>query len=195
MGRNRTIDRDAVLDAAERVVSRDGAAHLTLEAVAVEAGISKASVLYDYKAKKALIKAVIERRVAIETGRMRDFIVNLGNAPDAAIRGRIVAAFRSISDEDRAVGISLAAALAQDPDLREPIQQFYSDLIAEIMASSRQPRGALLALLAVEGFKLMEWFGFHAWPPEEGARLKRELLWLVGQPPGLVDVPPVLAGV
>src|SRR3546814_3386421 len=33
MARPRTIDRDAVLDAAQRVVARDGAAGLTLEAV------------------------------------------------------------------------------------------------------------------------------------------------------------------
>ena len=57
MGRLRIIDRDAVLTAAERVVRRDGAARLTIEAVAAEAGISKASVLYDYKTKQALIKA------------------------------------------------------------------------------------------------------------------------------------------
>ena len=51
MGRKRTIEPDAVLDAAEQVVMRDGAARLTLDAVACAAGISKASVLYDYKTK------------------------------------------------------------------------------------------------------------------------------------------------
>ena len=57
MGRTRVIDREAVLLAAERVITRDGAARVTLEAVAAEAGISKASVLYDYKTKQALLKA------------------------------------------------------------------------------------------------------------------------------------------
>ena len=42
MGRRRTIDRNAILQAAERVVHRSGAARLTLDAVAAEAGISKA---------------------------------------------------------------------------------------------------------------------------------------------------------
>ncbi|MEE3100094.1 MAG: TetR/AcrR family transcriptional regulator, partial [Pseudomonadota bacterium] len=37
MGRRRSVDRDALLDAAETVVRRDGAARLTLEAVAAEA--------------------------------------------------------------------------------------------------------------------------------------------------------------
>ncbi|MBL6430319.1 MAG: TetR family transcriptional regulator [Alphaproteobacteria bacterium] len=64
MGRKRTIEPDAVLDAAEQVVMRDGAARLTLDAVACAARINKASVLYDYKTKQALIKAVLERRLA-----------------------------------------------------------------------------------------------------------------------------------
>ena len=55
MGRKRAIDQQQVLDAAERVVGRDGAANLTVDAVAREAGVSKASVLYDYKSKQALI--------------------------------------------------------------------------------------------------------------------------------------------
>src|SRR3546814_8507750 len=70
MARPRTIDRDVVLDAAQRVVARDGAAGLTLEAVAAEAGISKASVLYDYGTKQALMKALIERRIAAEDSRI-----------------------------------------------------------------------------------------------------------------------------
>lgn len=44
MGRIRVIDRDHLLDAAEAVVARDGAVKLTLESVAAEAGVSKASV-------------------------------------------------------------------------------------------------------------------------------------------------------
>ena len=44
MARPRVIKQDDILDAAEAVVVRCGAAHLTLDAVAVEAGISKASV-------------------------------------------------------------------------------------------------------------------------------------------------------
>src|SRR3546814_17040256 len=69
--------RDAVLDAAQRVVARDGAAGLTLEAVAAEAGISKASVLYDYGTKQALMKALIERRIAAEDSRIGEIEAGL----------------------------------------------------------------------------------------------------------------------
>lgn len=64
MGRKRVIDQQAVLDAAERVVGRDGAANLTIDAVAREAGINKASVLYDHKSKQALVEAVVDRALS-----------------------------------------------------------------------------------------------------------------------------------
>src|SRR3546814_15074706 len=85
MARPRTIDRDAVLDAAQRVVARDGAAGLTLEAVAAEAGISKASVLYDYGTKQALIKALLERRIAAEDSRIGELEAGLADVPHPAI--------------------------------------------------------------------------------------------------------------
>jgi AcrR family transcriptional regulator len=45
MGRSRKLDREALLDAAQEVVSRDGASNLTIEAVAANAGVGKATVL------------------------------------------------------------------------------------------------------------------------------------------------------
>ena len=61
MGRKRVIDQEAILDAGEAVVARDGVTGLTLEAVAKQAGISKAAVIYDYKSKQAVIEAIVER--------------------------------------------------------------------------------------------------------------------------------------
>ncbi|WP_084500687.1 SMR family transporter [Halalkalibacillus halophilus] len=54
-----------ILDAASRVVVREGVDRLTLETVAKEAGVSKGGLLYHYSTKDALIMAmnvyVIER--------------------------------------------------------------------------------------------------------------------------------------
>lgn len=184
MGRVRVIDRDAVLCAAERVVSRNGAARMTIEAVAAEAGISKASVLYDYKTKQALIKAVIERRVAAESRRLREIIEGFSEAPDCAIRGCIAAvANRSLSDADRAVALSLTAALAQDPELRAPLQEKCCQQIAEILETSSRPRNALLAFLALEGLKLLECFGIYTWPEDERRRLLEEISGLAAGRP------------
>lgn len=183
MGRRRTIDRDALLDAAERVVAREGAAHLTLDAVAAEAGISKASVLYDYKTKRTLIRALIERRVAFENARLESYIARHPGEPDIQILGRLAAKSRSMSDKDRDIALNLCAALAQDGALREPIQQLYRRQIAEIIDGAGSPRGAMLAFLAIEGLSLLEWFGFMVWPADERERLLADIGWLIRQTP------------
>ncbi|MDF2619304.1 MAG: TetR/AcrR family transcriptional regulator [Xanthobacteraceae bacterium] len=183
MGRQRSIDRDAVLDAAERVVVRDGAANLTLEAVAAEAGISKASVLYDYKTKRALIRTLIERRVAADEELVQRFVDAQAERPDARIRGYIAATTRSFSDEERSVGLNLCAALAQDEALREPVQQSLRATIAEIETSSAHPRGAMLAFLSIQGLMLLDWFGLYNFSPPERERLIAEIGWLIQQSP------------
>ncbi|WP_193179551.1 TetR/AcrR family transcriptional regulator [Nisaea sediminum] len=184
VGRPRTIDREAVLDAAQTVAARDGAAYLTLEAVATEAGISKASVLYDYKNKQALMKAMIERRIAAEDARIEEIKSRLGpDAPNAAIRSRLIAESRELSDEDRAVTLSLCASVAGDADLREPVREMMARRVTRVRDTSENPRGAMLAFLAIEGLMALEWLSLYEWPSEERRRLMSEIHWLVDQKP------------
>ena len=192
MGRKRSIDQGAVLDAAERVVARDGAARLTLDAVAGEAGISKASVLYDYKSKQALIAALVERSVAADNAFNQSKIESLGPVDNATIRGRILAAAEPFPEAFRAVALNLCAALAQDADLRRTIQANQQAVIADITASSANPRGALLAYLALEGLKLLESLDYHSWPRAERDAILADIAWLVDAEPG-ASPPPAAA--
>ncbi len=183
MGRHRVIDRNAVLEAAERVVLRDGVGRLTLDAVAAEAGISKASVLYDCKTKQGLIAAMIERRVALEDAKIADAMQHQGDGPDQMVKARLDVASRRVSDEDRNVILSLCGFLAEDARLREPIQRSVRKRMQDIQADARNPRGALLAFLAVEGLMALEWLDFHAWTEDERGRLMSEIRWLIDQTP------------
>jgi len=183
MGRHRVIDRNAVLEAAERVVLRDGAGRLTLDAVAAEAGISKASVLYDCKTKQGLIAAMIERRVALEDAKLADAMQHQGDGPDQVVKARLDVASRRVSDEDRNVILSLCSFLAEDASLREPIQRSVRKRMQDVQSGARNPRGALLAFLAIEGLMALEWLDFHAWTEDERDRLVREIRWLINQAP------------
>jgi len=51
--------RRGVLDAAERLVDRHGAARLTLAGVAWEAGVSKGGLLYHFGTRDELIAAML----------------------------------------------------------------------------------------------------------------------------------------
>src|ERR1700748_1993101 len=59
--------RELLLDAAERVAVRQGAAHLTLEAVAKEAKVGKGGLIYHFPSKKALFQAMLERAIKLYT--------------------------------------------------------------------------------------------------------------------------------
>ena len=55
--------RDRLLDAAETIVARDGVTHLTFDAVAAHAQVSKGTALYHFACKEDLTTAMIERFV------------------------------------------------------------------------------------------------------------------------------------
>nr|WP_280924982.1 MULTISPECIES: TetR/AcrR family transcriptional regulator [unclassified Ciceribacter] len=193
VGRKRVIDQQAVLDAAERVVGRDGAANLTIDAVAKEAGINKASVLYDHKSKQALLEAVVDRAFERDNAHHFGIEEQLADPDDRAIRGRILAAAAPPPEEFRAVALNLSAALALDATLRLKMQENQARTIARIMETSASARGALLAYLALEGLKFLEHLDFHHFPREERDRLLREINWLVTTQPGESDLPDIAA--
>jgi AcrR family transcriptional regulator len=182
MGRKRVIDQDQILDAAEAVVARDGASRLTLEAVAAAAGISKASVIYDFKSKQALIEAVVARAVRHDNAFNAGMIALRDGAPNAVIHGRIDAAAAPLPDEFRAVALNLCAALAQDRQLRQAIQANQAAVIDSIRQTSPKPRSALLAYLALEGLKLLESLDYHSWPGDERARILADIHSLADLP-------------
>lgn len=179
VGRKRVIDQQAILDAGEAVVARLGAANLTLDAVAEEAGISKASVIYDFKTKQALIEAIVERAFRIDGERHAAAEAEL-NAPDsAAIRGRIKVASEPPPEEFKPVALSLTMALTIDAALRSRMQRSQAETIMRIAETASSPRGALLAYLAVEGLKFLEYLDFHHFSPNERERIIRDIDWLV----------------
>jgi AcrR family transcriptional regulator len=184
MGRTRVISEEQVLDAAENVVKKKGASHLTIEAVASQAGISKASVLYIYKTKGALIKAVVDRLIRADAAVNESAITGLGQVDDAVIRGRILAASDSMKDEMRSVALNLTASLAHDPRLRKSGRLYLESVVTRIKETSAHPRGAMLAHLALEGMKLLELLDLHTWTESERKHLMKDIEWLVGTDPG-----------
>jgi AcrR family transcriptional regulator len=189
MGRKRVIDQQAVLDAAERVVGRDGAANLTIDAVAKEAGVNKASVLYDHKSKQALVEAVVDRAFERDNAHHAGIESRLDDPKDRAIRGRILAAAEPPPEEFRAVALNLSAALALDEGLRAKMKENQARTISRIEETSPAPRGALLAYLALEGLKFLEHLDFHHFTREERDRVLREINWLVSVDTQEADLP------
>lgn len=151
MGRTRKLDGEAILRAAEEVARRDGAAGLTLGAVATHAGVGKATVLYDHKTMNGLVVALIRRLFAQEERRIGEMQAALGGRPDAAIRARIAAADRCFTENERSLVNLIVATVANNPELREAARDFFDRSLAEVTAGATAPRSAAVAFLALHG--------------------------------------------
>lgn len=182
MARPRVIEHTDILDAAEAVVLAGGASKLTIEAVASEAGISKARVLYDYKSKQELIRAVVRRRIGEDRDRLRSFMSSMEGTKDCCILAHIDRASEGMPGDLQTVAISLVSSLARDSEMSCEMQGLFQSELQDILVGSSNPRSALLAFLAIEGLRLLEFLGCHKWPEEERAAILEDIGCLLTVP-------------
>lgn len=160
MGRKQTIDRGALLDAAERVVLRDGAGQLTMDAVAAEAGVSKGGVLYAFPSKDALIDALFNRVFASMDKIAEDFIARTGGDGDNWARAHVLAS-RNAETLITERSVALIANFMRSPEYRKGAREYYATILDRLDLGTMAGRKARLALLACEGALLLRGFDFH----------------------------------
>ncbi|HWV20566.1 MAG TPA: TetR/AcrR family transcriptional regulator [Devosia sp.] len=160
MGRKQTIDRGALLDAAERVVLRDGAGQLTMDAVAAEAGVSKGGVLYAFPSKDALIDALFARVFAAMDAIAEAFLAAEGDSPQNRIRAHVLGS-RGSSELVTERSLALMANFMRSPQYRQGAQDYYREVLGGLDLSTPAGRRARLALLATEGALMLRGFDFH----------------------------------
>lgn len=163
MARPRRKTNDDILDAAERVVARLGATGLSIDAVAKEAGVSKAMVVYDHKSKSALLEALVDRRVRADMVYIDKCVAEAADTPHPELFGRIASAEKKLDEIDNAVAVSVSASLSNDDGVQR-IMRDWTELDLKAMASGQRPKAALMAYLTLMGFYTTELFGFHSWP-------------------------------
>jgi AcrR family transcriptional regulator len=133
-----------ILTAAEAVIGRSGAAGLTMEAVAAEAGISKGGVLHHFRTKESLIAAVVRARLEdYETAYCEERDA-LGDSAEAALVASIRHMKRLYNDE-RGFPRALLVAATEHP---EALNEFRASLRSRLDAKSAMAgSGAGAALL------------------------------------------------
>lgn len=158
-----------IIAAAEEVVLRDGVAHLTLDATAAEAGLSKGGVLYHFPTRDALVMGMvgkiidefdrdIEREMAALTGPGR-FIRD--------IRATMAPTTTEPEGQDR-LGAALIAAAAAEPALLAPLQAAADRWQGLLVDDGIDPVTATVLRLASDGLWLCDLFGLA--PPSAALR-------------------------
>lgn len=175
MARNRTIDSDALLDAAERVAIRDGAVGLSIDAVAREAGISKSRVVYDYKSKSGLLRALVERRLRMEDDRVLVAVTAHGDSANPELSGRIAAAKDTPDEDDRAIALTLCAAMSSEEPLQDMIRDVMKRDLEAVTVHARHASLAVVAYLALHGMMSLEYLDIYRWTEPERIALLAEI--------------------
>jgi AcrR family transcriptional regulator len=170
---------DLILTAAERVALRDGVLHLTVEAVAREAKLSKGGVLYHFATKESLIQAMLDRLIQYceqeiaqhqqndaAPGRWTRAYVRKTLAPLTTYPGE--AAF----PESKEVGAGLIVAAATNPKLLEPLRKRFRTWQRAIERDGISPTRATVVRLAVDGLWLADVLGI--WSLSD--KLRRQVL-------------------
>jgi AcrR family transcriptional regulator len=149
--------RTELLDAAVAVVRRDGAAALTLDAVAAEAGVSKGGVLYHFASKRALIDGLLTRW-------LDDFEERMGGGEDL-LAGYVSACDLSAAGPDRTASeFGVLAAMIDQPAVLEAARERQAGWMERILAGAADPVDAWLVRLAADGLWYSDLLGIA--PPE-----------------------------
>ena len=165
VGRPRSIDREKLLELAEKIVAQHGVAGLTMDALAKAANITKGGVQYCFGNKEGLIKAMIMRwsdhfdaEVAQAAGDKTDAI--------AHVRAHIkVTREADVQDESRFA--AMLAGLVPNSDQLAETRAWYARQLRGLDFSTAQGRNARLAFIANEGAFLLRSFNFFDLSPQE----------------------------
>jgi AcrR family transcriptional regulator len=159
--------KNRILDAAEQIVFRDGAAHLTIDAVAAEAAMSKGGVLYHFPTKEDLIRGMIGRLIEVYETEVRR-LEELDPCPKGRkLRAMLGASFRPAEGQCRCdrLAAALLAAVATNPALLEPVREHSDAVHAALLEDGVEPDLAAVIHLAAEGLwltQLLEILGIDA---------------------------------
>ena len=161
--------KDRILDAAERIVLRDGVARLTMEAVAAEASLSKGGVLYNYPSKDDLIRGMIHRLIDMFETDMARFAEQdpdpVGRRTRAFLRALFPQPTQSC-EQCSPVCAALLAAVATNRSLLDPLREHIRTWEPYLKEDGIDPVVAAMVRLAGQGLWWADLFGLKPPDPE-----------------------------
>jgi AcrR family transcriptional regulator len=162
--------RTELLDAAVAVIRRDGAAALTLDAVAAEAGVSKGGVLYHFASKRALVDGLLSRWLDAFEAKLteEDVLASYVRACDLPKSG----------PDYNASEFGVLAAMIDEPEVLEATREREAAWMERILAGATDPVDAWLVRLAADGLWYSDLLGIAPPQGEDRRRLIARLLAL-----------------
>ena len=165
--------KELILEVAREIAAQKGVGQLTLEAVAEKAGISKGGLLYHFHGKKELIIALMDSYVAHLSQELYPEVEKFKGHPQALVLGFInwYKKFNGIAATNRTWGAAVFAVQSFDPQLMEPLHNWYRQLFEKIRGSGPDSLDTATAILAIEGLFMLSLYNLDHLTTEEKSRI------------------------
>lgn len=174
----RRSSKESILDAAERVIMRQGMANTTIEGVAAEAGISKGGLFYHFTSKKDMLMQLMDRYERDFADMRRGIYESLPESSTRFLKATVLACVHDQARKE-AGNISSVLSLLDDVEMRQRIFQMKLRIFEEVGRESRCPEKAMLALFATDGLWITQLFGQEVVSRELVDKVIGELLRLI----------------
>jgi len=141
--------------AAEELAHEVGPGHMSLDAVAQRAGVSKGGLLYNFPSKTKLLEALVEHHLARFEKSFAECPAARSGRPNASAAAFLQVATAEMKRKANPPAAGVLAAFVENPDLLKPARSLGRRLIDKIKADAEDPELALVVYLALEGMRCL----------------------------------------
>jgi len=174
--------RERILDAAERVLLRDGLRGLSVDAVLREAELSKGGFFHHFKSKEELLGALVERLVEEVSGRLAAMAEGDRRPGGRMLRAQVTLMLEMPAAERRrlqALVVAMVTAALESPAIAAQMRASNREGLAQTLAEGVGLGPALVVQLAIDGYFVNESAGTLLLDAEQKAAFRDALFDLL----------------
>lgn len=168
--------RKAILDATLAIISRDGTRRLTLDAIARESRMSKGGLMYQFRTKEAVMKALLDQYEWSFGEFHRVYLAEHGSTTPQPEFAAQVATLRAGSTTLCSIFLALLGAAAEKPCLLSDTRKGIMQNLQMVKEEADNQELTILRWLAAWGLNLMTLLDLSPFSEEEREKLFALLL-------------------
>ena len=153
-----TRTRAQILAAAAELAKEKGAAHISIEAIAQRAGLSKGGLLYHFPKKDALIQALVEQHLAEVESQLAGAEAANGHRRSNAVARAFVGLSHDTVCQHKGKFDGVLLAFAENPHLLDPLRTHHRKVIERIRSTAADRDLSLIAMLVIAGIRNLDLF-------------------------------------
>jgi AcrR family transcriptional regulator len=163
--------RQAAIQAAFAILSRDGPGELTFETLSRESGISKGGLLHHFGNKHGILKALLECQIEYYEQFSQAYLAKTDpDIPQRVLMSQIAVAREAIS-QPHSVALAVVAALVEDPELLANTRKLDHKRLEAVKEETEDTDMALVRWAAARGLIFTELLGLSPLTKKERDRV------------------------